>query len=331
MFIEERIKLFVTLGEHLSRLSEESLDELARAAGNQNSWFTKESVVDAIAGICSFLNETELREWLSVYDFHAIQPKKVGVVAAGNIPLVGFHDILAVLISGHHLMIKPSTEDSYLVRYMLHQLAEIDHAIKEQFTIVERLNAADAYIATGSDNTARYFKYYFKEKPSIIRSNRSSVAVLTGKESIQELEVFGQDIFQYFGLGCRNVSKILIPNGFDLTRLLDALQGYEQVGNHHKYRNNYDYNKSIYLVNREPHLDTGFLLLRESDELVSPISVLYYQYYQEKEDLTNYLADHDSKIQCVVGTDYIPFGQAQRPTVKDYADGVDTMAFLTEI
>ena len=185
------------------------------------------------------------------------------------------------------------------------------------------------FIATGSDNSARYFEYYFKNKPHVIRKNRTSVAVLTGKETVEDFKNLGKDIFQYYGLGCRNVSKLFVPKGYDFSPFLDALKPYESVIQHHKYRNNYDYNKSIYLVNREPFLDTEYVLVRESEEMVSPISVLYYQEYKSEKELESLLSEHADKIQCVVGADYIPFGQAQKPAVSDYADGVDTMAFLT--
>ncbi|PIB34542.1 acyl-CoA reductase [Reichenbachiella sp. 5M10] len=331
MFIEERIKLFVALGQRLETLSAEELEEVAVSAHNHNSWFTQQSVEFALGGIRSFLDQAVLEDWVNGYDLRAVAPQKIGVIAAGNIPLVGFHDILSVLISGHKLLIKPSSDDSYLTRWILNELVQIDDRIASSFMLVDRLNDADAFIATGSDNTARYFKYYFKDKPSIIRANRSSVSVLTGEESKEELAALGQDIFQYYGLGCRNVSKILVPEGFDLTTLLDALQPYEWVIDHHKYRNNYDYNKSIYLVNREPHLDNEFLLVRESEDLVSPISVLYYQTYESEAVLKHYLTRYETKIQCIVGRDYIPFGQAQTPTIDDYADGIDTLGFLSSL
>lgn len=331
MFVEERIKLFVSLGEKLNGLSNDEKQELFFAARNGNSWFTEESVTLAIDGIGEFLKENSLRKWLSSYDLSVVEPKKIGVIAAGNIPLVGFHDVLTVLLSGHQLLIKPSSDDTYLLKYILNSLVEIDDRIADSFQIVDRLNEADAYIATGSDNSARYFKHYFKDKPHVIRANRTSVAVLIGEESTEELEMLGRDVFQYFGLGCRNVSKLLIPQSFDLSKLLDTWESYASVGDHHKYRNNYDYNKSIYLVNREPHLDNGFVLLREYEDLVSPISVLYYSRFESKEDIESFLKSNGDKIQCVVGKDYIPFGQAQCPGVEDYADGVDTLMFLTNL
>lgn len=329
MLLIDRIKSFETLGNRLKNLSEEELEGLCVGARNENAWFVEENVKLALDGIALFLNGSKLENWLSAYPLGDITPKKVGVVAAGNIPLVGFHDVMCVLLSGHQLMIKMSSKDNVLMRFVLNELFEIAPDFKSQVTFVERLNEASAFIATGSDNTARYFEYYFKNKPHVIRKNRTSVAVLTGKESPEDFENLGHDIFQYYGLGCRNVSKLFVPKGYDFTPLLDALQPFEPVIHHHKYRNNYDYNKSIYLVNREPFLDTEYLLVRESEDLVSPISVLYYQEYEDERELKSVLKEYEDKIQCVVGTNHIPFGQAQRPEVSDYADGVDTMAFLT--
>ena len=331
MLLNDRIKSFETLGNRLKNLSSERLEELFLAAKNENAWFVENSVRLAIEGIILFLERNKIENWLSAYTLENDLPKKIGVIAAGNIPLVGFHDLMCVLLSGHHLMIKMSSKDGVLIRFILDELFDIDPNFKSQVSFVERLNDADAFIATGSDNSARYFEFYFKDKPNIIRKNRTSVAVLKGDETVEDFQNFGSDIFQYYGLGCRNVSKVFVPKGYDFTPLLDGLKGFEDVIHHHKYRNNYDYNKSIYLVNKEPFLDTEFLLVRESEDMVSPISVLFYQEYDSNDDLTEILKNQSEKIQCVVGNDagMIAFGQAQQPEVTDYADGVDTMAFLT--
>jgi len=331
MFLQDRIKCFSLLGYRLKSLSDDDLESLGASAQNQNSWFTKKSVREALSGIVLFLDYGSLERWTSQYDLESIVPKKIGVIAAGNIPLVGFHDVLAVLISGHELMLKASSDDTVLMNFIRKHLIEIDPGFKDKFQMVERLNAADAYIATGSDNTARYFKFYFKDKPNIIRTNRTSVAVLTGHETDRQIMDLGRDIFQYYGLGCRNVSKLYVPKDFDFSKVLSRLQEYESVAAHHKYNNNYDYNKSIYLINGEPHLDNGFLLLRESTQLVSPISVLYYETYIDHDDLLKKLKVNKKKIQCVVGEGYVPFGAAQCPTVMDYADGVDTLDFLQKL
>lgn len=335
MKLKDRIKSFAKLGDKIDNIPNDQFDELALSAQNQNNWFVKENIQEAFSGITKFLKEENLNQWLSNYTFgkSANGSIKIGVIAAGNIPMVGFHDVLSVLVSGHSLMLKMSSDDAVLMNYVLNLLFEVEPSYKDRVEVVERLNDADAYIATGSDNSARYFKYYFKEKPNVIRQNRSSAVVLTGNESIKDIQNLGRDIFQYYGLGCRNISKAFVPEGYDFKFMLDNLQEWEWVGDHHKYRNNYDYNKSIYLVNKEPHLDNGFMLIRESVEMVSPISVLYYQQYTHDRELQELLQANESKIQCVVGAGdgFIPFGQAQHPEVWDYADGVDTIEFLISL
>ena len=329
----ERLAAFIRLGQHLAALTPAQLTDLAAHARNQNSWFDAPSVAAAIQGIAQLLAEEPLRHWAARYAPEPPAARQIGVVMAGNIPLVGFHDALCVLLSGHRLLAKLSSDDTYLMTWILHTLCELEPRFAAAIGLVPRLNAADAFIATGSDNTARYFEFYFGKKPHLIRRNRSSAAVLTGHESNAELARLGPDIFQYYGLGCRNVSKLFVPTGYDFVPLLDALQVCEGVLNHHKYQNNYDYNKSILLVNRVPHLDTGFLLLRETEALVSPISVLHYATYTSEVDLVDQLTDVASRLQCLVSAGgrfagSLPFGQAQRPGVADYADGVDTMQFL---
>jgi len=333
MLLNDRIKSFETLGNRLNNLSTEEIEELCLSARNENAWFVEQNVKLALDGISLFLNKADLESWLKGYELDKLSQKKIGVIAAGNIPLVGFHDVLCVLLSGHHLMIKMSAKDDVLMRFVLEELFKIESVFKSQVTFVERLNEADAFIATGSDNSARYFEYYFKNKPHVIRKNRTSVAVLTGKETPADFKRLGDDIFQYYGLGCRNVSKVFVPKGYNFTPFLDGLASFAHVANHHKYCNNYDYNKSIYLVNRELFLDTEFLLVRASEELVSPISVLFYQEYGDENELNNWLSDQKDKIQCIVGpgNGMIPFGEAQKPRLWDYADGVDTMTFLSQL
>ena len=333
----QRIKAFTELGNFLSdNRNSAEIEEWALGANRKNNWFTPENSASSLAAIASeFLNEQKLTDWTNRYSEPA-KYQKVGVVMAGNIPAVGFHDALCVLISGHTLLAKPSSDDMFLMRALLAKLIELEPAMKDQVQFVERLNAADAYIATGSDNTARYFHYYFSQKPHIIRKNRTSVAVLTGTENREELTILGNDIFQYFGLGCRNVSKLFVPEGYDFTKFYESIGSFTNTClHHHKYFNNYEYNKSILLVNRVLHYDNGFLLLTESPALVSPISVVHFEYYNSLEDVKFILAEAESKIQCVVGkidTDIqgiLSFGQAQKPTLFDYADSVDTMAFLS--
>lgn len=331
MIDKDRIVPFVKLGEHIYDILKNSDRDFYRSIQNQNNWFTEESVRLALDGVAGCLSEKALTQWLAPYQLDGLSDKRVGVIMAGNIPMVGFHDLLSVLISGHRIMAKPSSQDSLLIGMVIKALVDIEPAFRERIEIVERLNEADAFIGTGSDNSARYFQYYFGKKPHIIRQNRTSVAVLTGDETIEQFQNLGKDIFTYYGLGCRNVSKVFVPKGYSFQSFLDALQGFDHVGDHHKYRNNYDYNKSIYLVNRVPHLDTGYLLLKESPDLVSPISVLFYEEYQDEKQLGLLLEQYKDKIQCVVGEGHVPFGTAQQPELWDYADGVDTLKFLSQL
>ncbi|MEQ9424940.1 MAG: acyl-CoA reductase [Cyclobacteriaceae bacterium] len=334
MELHHRIELFAALGKRISGISKSEMEQIAQSSFNQNNWFTTENVKLAFDGINKFLDKETLTEWCSNYDVGNTSQKIVGVVMAGNIPMVGFHDLLSVLISGHQLAAKLSSSDTYLMKWILNELYELEPKLKQIATSEERLNHVDAVIATGSDNSARYFEYYFSKKPHIIRKNRTSCAILTGGESAKDYEQLATDIFTYFGLGCRNVSKLFVPENFDFPKMLDCIEGQKSILDHHKYQNNYDYNKSIYLVNNEPHFDTGFLLLRESDQMVSPISVVYYETYRNEQHLEVLLNSNATKIQCVVGSHplaNVPFGKAQCPAVEDYADGVDTLAFLEKL
>jgi hypothetical protein len=250
---------------------------------------------------------------------------------AGNIPLVGFHDFLAVLISGHSILVKLSSKDSVLISWLADQLIQIDQRFSSRIHFAERLKNFDGIIATGSDNSSRYFTYYFGKYPNVIRKNRTSCAVLTGKETDSDLLTLGKDVFTYFGLGCRNVSKVYMPKSFEPTRLLQAWEPWKDIIHHHKYCNNYDYQKSILLVNRIPFFDSNFVLIQENERLVSPISVVYYEFYEDEGSLALKLAESKNKIQCVVGhatPASVPFGKAQSPSLGDYADQIDTLKFL---
>ena len=326
----------MALGQRLATISTDELTTLAARARNQNAWFDVPSVTAAVAGIAHLLAEGPLRRWAARYLPEPATVHQIGVVMAGNIPLVGFHDMLCVLLSGHVLLAKLSADDTALMTWVMEELTRIEPRFADFIQVLPRLNAADAFIATGSDNTARYFEFYFGKKPHLIRRNRTSVAVLTGQETRDELARLGPDIFQYYGLGCRNVSKLFVPEGYDFVPLLDSLQPYEGVLHHHKYNNNYDYNKSILLVNRVPHYDTGFLLLTRGQALVSAISVLHYAEYGSEVDLVDQLTDVAAQTQCVVSGEgrfagSLPFGQAQSPGVAEYADRVDTMEFLAQL
>ncbi|MGY2134020.1 acyl-CoA reductase [Hymenobacter sp. HD11105] len=329
----ERLAAFVALGQRLRNLTDDEKADLFSRARNNNSWFDAPNVAAALEGIVTMLDENTLSAWASRYSTEPTTPRQVGVVMAGNIPLVGFHDLLCVLLSGHLLLAKPSSDDKYLMHWIVDELTRIDSRLCERITFVERLNDADAFIATGSDNTGRYFEYYFRHKPHLIRRNRTSLGILTGQETPEELAALGADIFQYYGLGCRNVSKLMVPKDYRFDKLLDNLQPWERVLEQNRYQNNYDYNKSILLVNRVPHFDNGFVLLTESAQLVSPISVVHYGTYTDNTDLQQQLAQVAEQTQCLVSAGgqfpgSFPFGQAQCPSVSDYADGVDTMAFL---
>ena len=332
----ERLAAFTALGRRLTTLPTDELTALAARARNQNAWFDQPNVTAAVAGIAHLLAEIPLRRWAARYPTEPTTVHQVGVVMAGNIPMVGFHDLLCVLLSGHVLLAKLSADDTVLMGWLLEELTSIEPHFADFIKVLPRLNAAGAFIATGSDNTARYFEFYFGQRPHLIRRNRTSVAVLTGQETGAELALLGPDIFQYYGLGCRNVSKLFVPEGYDFVPLLDALHGFETVLHHHKYNNNYDYNKSILLVNAVPHYDTGFLLLTRSAALVSPISVVHYTEYASEIDLVDQLTDVAAQTQCVVSASgqfagSVPFGKAQAPGVDEYADRVDTMEFLAQL
>lgn len=333
----KRINAFSNLGTTLKSESfRPTLKEWSYRAQSSNNWFTPENVINALNALSELLDKDKLTKWLSSYT-EVTTPKKIGVVMAGNIPAVGFHDALFVLISGHQLMAKLSTDDTFLIKSLLSLLIELEPDFSSQIAYVERLNSADAYIATGSNNTARYFEYYFSKKPNIIRHNRTSVALLTGNESSDELALLGEDVLTYYGLGCRNVSKLFVPKSYDFTKFYEAIEPKKDYCvHHHKFFNNYEYNRSILLVNRTEHLDNGFLMLLESDALVSPLSVLHFQTYSSLDEVKTTLAESADSIQCVVGAENnqlptIPFGDAQKPSLTDYADGIDTMAFLSNI
>jgi hypothetical protein len=351
MNLTDRIKAFVELGKFLIQFADEtpnkgnhSLNDiyfeeftnlLARVS-TENLWFTPKHVKASVKGICSFLNEESIEKWLKNYSIEKEQTNKtVAVIMAGNIPMVGFHDMMCVLLSGHKFIGKLSSKDNQLLDFMAKLLVKInpdfDELIQFQSHRLGGDNNFQAIIATGSNNSARYFDAYFGKYPNIIRRNRNSVAVISGNESEAELEALGNDVFLYFGLGCRNVSKIYLPEGYDTTKLLDSWSNYAYISAHSKYANNFDYQRSLLLMNKIPHLDNGFVLLQENREIASPIGLVYYEYYSELESLKQDLQLVSDSIQCIVGADYIPFGKAQEPELWDYADNVDTMQFLTTL
>lgn len=333
MTVEQRKAGLVTLGNWFRNIGSDDLEELILKAGNENNWFTPDSIKSSFAAWADVLTLDKVDVWISKYSLTTASPKKVGLILAGNIPMVGLHDLLTVLVSGHEAHIKYSSQDRSLMGAVVRELIEFNPEFKNRIVEIEQLKHVDAVIATGSDNSSRYFKHYFSKYPHIIRQNRISIGILNGNESEVELSKIGQDAFQYFGLGCRNVSKLYIPKDYALPKFIKSLESYESVIDHHKFRNNYDYNKSIYLVNREPHLDSGFFLMRESTDLVSPISVLFYETYESQAELDLKLSVNRDKIQCTVSSNgwyegSLPFGEAQCPALWDYADGVDTLEFL---
>lgn len=326
MDTQQRIDLLVKLGNYIQE-DGPAWQEAKKMAVIQNGWFTLEAIDMAANHIANeYLNEANLRAWLSHYHLPA-EPKKVGIVMAGNIPLVGFHDFLCGFLSGHKLLLKLSSKDSVLMMHLLKKLAEWEPAILGQIHTAEMLKGCDAYIATGSNNTARYFEQYFGKYPSIIRRNRTSVAILEGNESEDELTALGADIFRYFGLGCRNVTQVCVPTGYDFKPLLRVLEQWNSLNDHNKYRNNYDYHLALFMLNRVPYLDNGTVLLVENALPFSAVSVLHYRYYDDADKILNEL-NESTDIQAIVGLDALPFGSAQYPRLNDYADAVDTMAFL---
>lgn len=335
---QDIIQAFSKLGTFMKSLTDldvtnEELDaihEIIKREKHYNGWFTEESIYASFNALAEMLDTQKLEQWAKEYTFTS-SPKRVGVIMAGNIPMVGFHDFLCVLISGHHAVIKMSSDDSRLLPIFLKKLETFDSRITNHFSVVDRLSSSEAVIATGSNNSARYFEKYFGTQPHIIRKNRTSVAVINGTETEDELILLGKDIFSYFGLGCRNVSQLFLPKDFDINRFFAGIVGYSDIVNYNKYANNYDYYKAIYLMNQEKLLENGFLLTKESDELFSPIAVLYYKRYDNPQEVTEFLETNANKIQAVIGHNHIPFGQAQHPNLNDYADGVDTMNFLQNL
>ena len=335
---EVRINAFSELGKFITGtvLGEKNkfssnLNDLIMSQERNNAWFTAENVRMALNVIGTELTSENLNSWISRYPAlrHEQKPITAGVVMAGNIPLAGFHDFLSVLISGNRIIAKTSSKDSSLIKEISHILCSVSPDFNEYISFTDNaLKDFDVIIATGSDNSSRYFEYYFGKYPNIIRKNRNSIAVIEGDETTEELENLGTDIFSYFGLGCRNVSKIFIPRGYDINNMVNKWDHLSGVIDHNKYANNYDYNKAIWMVNREKFTDTGYMLLKESTELSSPVSVLYYEYYNTEVDLLKKLSLQHEKIQCICGKKYTPFGKAQYPKLWDYSDNIDTMEFL---
>ncbi len=346
---EDRIKAFVKLGDffrqYIAKKKEEiafdspedfwfsALDQAVVSAGQKNPWFTREQVEYALITWGDLLTLNNLNKWLSSYNLTQTNNRTVAIVMAGNIPLVGFHDFLCTIITGNKALIKSSSNDTVLLPMISLYLKDIEPGLSSQIEFTEgRLTDFDAVIATGSNNTARYFEHYFGKKPNIIRRNRNSIAILSGEESDLELKSLGEDIFRYYGLGCRNVSKLYVPEGYKFNRFFESIESYNYLNNQHKYVNNYDYNKAVYLMSEFSFLDNGFFILKEDKTYASPIATVFYEFYSDLQSLTDKLQQDSEQLQCIIGSpalsNTIPFGSAQLPTLKDYADGIDTVEFL---
>ena len=351
MNLENRINAFVKLGlflkqfknadqndesQDLNELFYADFDELIYRQKSLNGWFERKNVLLAIDEISKSLTQNNLTNWLSNYTLNENADKTIGVIMAGNIPLVGFHDFLSVLITGNKVKAKLSSTDSTLLQMIAKLLIAIEPEFEAQITLVEKLENFDAVIATGSNNTARYFKQYFGKYPHIIRKNRSSIAIISQDDTLEDLRPLGADIFQYFGLGCRNVSKLYIPKDYHLDTIFEALYDYNEITNNNKYANNYDYNKAVYLLGDNELLDNNFLLLKPDESLSSPVGVLHYEFYNNLDELKNHLDTLKDDLQCIVSSKNTPidtfgFGQAQSPSLSDYADGVDSIEFLINL
>ena len=317
----------------------ELISKSVQKAGTDNPWFTEPNIMHMFSSIVNMLNEENLQKWLSKY--HSItanrKPRDIGVIMAGNIPLVGFHDMLCVLVSGHKFIGKYSSKDKELINLVVSILLDINPDLRDVIYLTEdKLPEFDAVVATGSNNSSRYFEYYFGKKPNIIRKNRNSIAIIDENTSDDDLQKLASDIFTYFGLGCRNVSKIFVPHNFDFQRLFSSMSAFQDWIFHNKYANNYNYHKTIYLLNKLSFLDNDFLLLKEDSSMYSPVANLFYSYYSDRKEIDNYILSEQGNIQCVVADNIYPFntvlfGESQNPNLWDYSDNIDTLEFLLNL
>ena len=343
MNINERTELISEIGEFLKNYLDEKYDnkkddnliefeKVIKKAQSNNSWFTDENIKINLTYWSKKLIKTNLNQWLSKYNFKDTPRKNIAIIMAGNIPLVGFHDFICVFLAGHNSIIKLSSNDKYLIPFLLNlvkfpsdRVVYLDGMLKDY----------DAVIATGSDNTSRYFEYYFKNKQSIIRKNRNSIAILDGNETDEDLKSLSHDILTYFGLGCRSVSKLYVPKDYNFDSFFNSIFGYKDLINNHKYANNYDYNKAIYLMSEYKFLDNGFFMIKEGKEMHSPISTINYEYYDNISHLSEKIKQQAENIQCVVSNikfeGRIDFGETQNPSLNQYADNIDVMNFLLTI
>ncbi len=352
MQLQQRINAFVKLGEFLEQFSNEVIKKdnnvkhnalfydgfkhQLKLAEEHNGWFTLKNIKFALKGWAASLTEDQLISWLKPYNLNITKPRKVAIIMAGNIPLVGFHDFLSVLITGHDVLVKQSSNDKHLLPYLAKYLELVEPEFKGKILFTEeKMKNFDAVIATGNNNTARYFEYYFKGKPSIIRNNRNSVAVLTGHETYEDIKNLSEDIFRYYGLGCRNVSKLFVPKNYNFDAFFEGIYHWHPIIEKAKYANNYDYNKAVYLMSEFDMLENGFFMIKEDESHTSPIATLFYEYYEDIEHLKQKLEAEKNNIQCVVSNGFseneVAFGTTQKPKLWDYADSIDSVEFLLAI
>lgn len=341
MNLPERIAGFTKVGDFVKRhysgerlpseaSLHEGLDQVIQLSEAYNNWFIPKFVNEAIQNIGIYLEAQTLASFCK--NIAVKDQRMVAIICAGNIPLVCFHDVLCVLLTGHKALIKLSSDDKILLPFFLKLLSHYEPAFEEQIFFADgKLSAFDAVIATGSDNTASHLHYYFGKYPNIIRKNRSSLAILDGTESEEDLKALGIDIFQYFGLGCRNVSKLMVPKGYNFNKFFESIIDFSFVVNNKKYGNNYDYHRAIFLLEQLPFLDNNFLMIREQEALHSPAAVLHYQFYESPDKVQTYLSNNAPQLQCIVGKGHIPFGYSQRPVITDFADNVNTLDFLLNL
>jgi len=328
MNLQARIKGFVTLGQQLSDTNNTQLIEAKSAAYQQNAWFLPEFIDQAIQQIRKqFLQQKALEEWTAAYPSLSDNPThlKVGIVMAGNIPLVGFHDLLSTLIAGHTAVVKRSSKDQVLMDFIIASLIKINPAFETQILVQEQLKNCDAYIATGGNTAGNYFEYYFGKFPHIIRKNKTSIAILDGTETLAELASLADDCMLYYGMGCRNVTQIWVPEGYDFIPFLNALKKYNYLQDQHKYKHNYDYQLALLMMRKQLYMDAGGVLMSENPSPFAAISQIHYQQYP----LGSIPTFNLDEIQCVVGKNQLPYGSLQKPDLAQYADGVDSLAFLS--
>lgn len=332
MNLQQRIFLLTRLGEYM--VSDESLWLQAKEkASQENGWFIAEFIDKAAINIAQvFLQKNILEAWADDHKLQTVndKPKTVGVVMAGNIPMVGFHDLLCVFISGHKAVIKLASKDQVLIKHLITKMTQWDDRVANLIQWADMLKGCDAYIATGNNNSSRYFEYYFGKYPHIIRKNKTSVAILEGNESNEDLKKLADDVYTYFGLGCRNVTKIYVPPHYDFVPLLNAFKKYDYLMDNHHYKNNYDYNLTLHILNKKYYMTNGSVLLVENYSMFSPISQLNYEFYDDKKKLLDGLGNSED-LQAIIAKDLTPFGEGQRPTVNDYADNANTLDFLIKL